>query len=40
MAGAGSTGRAIFARDGFGLTSELELEADSGGFVVFDVEDR
>ena len=29
-----------FAQGGFGLTSELELEADSGGFVPFDVEDR
>jgi hypothetical protein len=29
-----------FAWAGFGLTSELELEADFGGFVAFDVEDR
>ena len=28
-----------FAWGGFGLTSELELEADSGRFAAFDVED-
>ena len=29
-----------FAWGGFGLKNELELEADFGGFVIFDVEDR
>lgn len=40
LAGAGPASGTTFARGGFGLTSEFELEADSGGFVVFDVEDR
>lgn len=37
LAGASGT---IFACGGFGLKNELELEADFGGFVAFDVEDR
>lgn len=36
LAGASGT---TFAKRGFGLTNELELEADSGGFVALDAED-